>query len=136
MPKPSYLLDANVVIRFLAKDNEAHLEKAKKLFSMAEEGACQLILTPWIIAEIIYTLISFYRVDKKQTVDVLAALLRSGGVFTLDLEIVLDGIRRFRDKSVSFADALLVAQAAAMKIQPVSFDGDLDKFSDVKRFKP
>jgi predicted nucleic acid-binding protein len=71
-------------------------------------------------------LISFYKAEKKQTVDILGALLTSGGILTLDLEIVLDGIRRFRDKSVSFADALLVAQAVAMKIQPASFDSDLD----------
>jgi predicted nucleic acid-binding protein len=46
MSKPSYLLDSNVVIRFLAKAHEAHFERAKKLFALAEEGACQLILTP------------------------------------------------------------------------------------------
>jgi predicted nucleic acid-binding protein len=134
--RPSYLLDSNVIIRFLAKDNLEHLERVKKLFARAEEGACQLVLVPWIVAEVIYTLISYYGAEKKRTAEALMALIRSGGILTLDGEIVLDAIKRFRDKSVSFADALLAAQAVAMKIQPVSFDADFDKFSDVKRLKP
>lgn len=134
--RPSYLLDSNVVIRLLAKDHPDHLEKAKKLFTRAEEGFCQLVLVPWIIAEVVYTLISFYKADKKQTLEALIALIHSAGIVTLDGEVVLDAMKRFRDKSVSFADALLAAQAAAMKMQPVSFDSDLDKFSDVKRVKP
>jgi predicted nucleic acid-binding protein len=134
--RPTYLLDTNVVIRFLAKDHAEHFEKVKKLFERAEDGACQLVLVPWIVAEIVYTMISFYGAEKKQTADALTALIRSGGIVTLDGGIVLDAIKRFRDKSVSFADALLVAQAVAMKIQPVSFDSDLEKFSDVKRVKP
>jgi len=134
--RPSYLLDSNVIIRFLAKDNAEHLERVKKLFARAEEGACQLVLAPWIVAEVIYTLISYYGAEKKRTAEALMALIRSGGILTLDGEIVLDAIKRFRDKSVSFADALLAAQAVAMKIQPVSFDADFDKFGDVKRLKP
>ena len=45
-------------------------------------------------------------------------------------------IKRFREKAVSFADALLAAQAAAMKIQPASFDRDFDKFQDVRCYEP
>lgn len=132
----AYLLDTNVVVRFFAKNNSEHLERAKKLFQKAETGACQLILTPWIVAEIVYTMRSFYKADKKQLCDALLALMRSGGVSTLDFEIVFDALKRFRDKSVSFADAMLAAQSVAMKVQPVSFDSDLDKFPDVRRLKP
>jgi len=54
----------------------------------------------------------------------------------MDSDIILDGLKRFSERSVSFTDALLAAQASAMKIQPVSFDSDFDKFQDVGRFKP
>jgi predicted nucleic acid-binding protein len=133
--RPAYLLDSNVVVRFLAKDHPEHLEKAKKLMAQAEEGTCELVLAPWIVAEVLYTLISFYGADKKQTCDALLALMMSGGIRTLDEEIVVDALKRFREKNVDFADAMLAAQAVAMKIQPASFDSDLDKFADVKRHR-
>lgn len=66
----------------------------------------------------------------------MVTLIRSAGILTMDSDIILDGLKRFSERSVSFTDALLAAQASAMKIQPVSFDSDFDKFQDVGRFKP
>ena len=50
--------------------------------------------------------------------------------------MIIDALNRFASKSVSFIDAMLASQSAAMKIQPASFDRDLDKFTDIKRFEP
>jgi predicted nucleic acid-binding protein len=134
--KPRYLLDANVVIRFFAQDQAEHLERAKRLVAQAEDGACELILAPWIVAEVVYTLTSFYGADRRQTAEFLRAFVQGAGIVTLDQGIVLDALDRFAAKSVDFADALLAAQAKALKVQPASFDRDLDKFADVKRYEP
>jgi predicted nucleic acid-binding protein len=131
-----YLLDSNVVVRFLVKDHAEHFARAKELFARAEEGACELVLAPWIIAEVLYTLTSFYGADRRQSARALAALVASGGIRALDSDIVLDALERFEEKNVDFADAMLAAQAVAMGIQPASFDADLDKFPDIKRFQP
>ncbi len=133
---PTYVLDSNVIIRFLMKDHADHFEKAKALFQRAEDGLCKLVIAPWILAEVAYTLLSLYRQERKQVAETLATLVTNTGIETLDREIVLDGIRRFRDKSVDFPDAMLAAQAVAMKLQPASFDSDLDKFADVRRYAP
>ena len=134
--RPSYLLDSNVVIRFLVKDHLDHWEKAKNLFLRAEDGMCELVLAPWIVAEVVYTLCSVYRMDKKRVTEAVETLIRSAGILTMDSDIILDGLRRFREKSVSFTDALLASQAVAMKIQPATFDSDFDKFQDIRRFEP
>lgn len=62
--RPVYLLDTNIIVRFLAKDHAEHRERASKLIKLAEEGGCQLVVAPWIIAEVIYTMISYYGAEK------------------------------------------------------------------------
>jgi len=58
------------------------------------------------------------------------------GVIALDREVLLDALCRYAIKNVDFADALLAAESVSMKLSPASFDRDLDKFDDVKRYEP
>ncbi len=55
-------------------------------------------------------------------------------------ELILDAnvLVRFlvQRSSVDFADAWLAATAAETHREVVSFDRDLDRFTDVKRFEP
>ena len=134
--KARYLLDTNVIIRFLSNEPTAHLERAKKLLARAEMGECELILTPWILAEVVYTALSFYKADRLTTIGFLRKLVNAHGIVVQEKAMILDALNRFASKSVSFIDAMLASQAAAMKIQPASFDRDLDKFADIERFEP
>jgi predicted nucleic acid-binding protein len=134
--KGRYLLDANVIVRFLADEPSEHLERSKQLVAKAENGECELILAPWIVAEVIFTAVSFYEMDKTACVEALCQFAGGSGIVLLDRDIVMDALDRYAHKNVDFADALLAAQAKAMGIQPASFDRDLDKFADVKRYEP
>jgi len=131
-----YLLDSNVVLRFLVQDHPVHAKAAIRLFQWAENGEVELILTPWIMAEVAYGLAGIYNVARGETAKLFNAIVSAVGVVTLDREMLKDAIRRYAAKNVDFADALLSAQAVSMKLSPASFDRDLDKFDDVKRYEP
>jgi len=131
-----YILDSNVILRFLVRDHPAHAKAATRLFLRAEEGEVELILAPWIMAEVVYGLTRIYNVARGETARLLKSIVSAVGVIALDREVMLDALRRFSAKNVDFADALLAAQAASMKLSPASFDRDLDKFEDVKRYEP
>jgi len=45
-------------------------------------------------------------------------------------------LERLRGTNVGFADAFLAAGGAEENVAVASFDRDLDKFPDVKRFEP
>ena len=66
----------------------------------------------------------------------LKAIVSAVGVVAEDRDMLLDALGRFAAKNVDFSDALLAAQAFSLKIQPASFDRDLDKFSNIERFEP
>jgi len=133
--KPRFLLDTNVLIRFLTQDDAVQLEKAKRLIGAAENGKCELLLRPWIVAEAVYVLRDVYGLkDRAQLTGVLRKLAHASGIVTDNY--VFDALTRYEKKNVDFAEALLAAEAAALGVRPASFDRDLAKFPDVKRFEP
>jgi predicted nucleic acid-binding protein len=68
--------------------------------------------------------------------NVLLAIIQNAGVETIDKEVVLDALQRFGNVNVDFSDAWLAARAAQLGCAVASFDRDLDKFKDIKRFEP
>ena len=133
--RPRYLLDTNVIIRFLTQDDPAQLEKAKRLILAAENGQCELLLRPWIVAEAVYVLRDVYGLrDRGQLAGLLRQFAQASGLVTE--RYVFDALTRYETKPVDFAEALLSAEAAALGVRPASFDRDLDKFPDVRRLEP
>lgn len=130
-----YLLDSNVVLRFLVRDHPAYAKAATRLFLRAEIGEVELLLAPWIVAEVVYGLTRIYNVTRGETAKLLKAIVSAVGVVAVDREVILDALRRYAAKNVDFADALLAAQAVSLKLSPASFDRDLDKFDDLKRYQ-
>lgn len=134
---PRFLLDTNVIIRFLTQDDAAQLEKAKRLIGAAESGKCELLLRPWIVAEAVYVLRDVYGLkDRAQVAGLLRKFVQASGIITEGHGYILDALARYEKKNVDFAEALLAAEAVALGVRPVSFDRDLDKFPDVKRLEP
>jgi predicted nucleic acid-binding protein len=131
-----YLLDTNVLLRFLSGQPAPHAAAARSLFTQAGEGKVVLDISPVIVAEALYTLVSFYGVERKTAAEKLSALLQQRGVKLRDANQVLSALKRLQTANVGFADAFLAAGAAQERIPVASFDRDFDKFKDVSRYEP
>ena len=57
------LVDTNVLLRFLSGLPAKQAEAAKPRFEEAAAGRIFLDVSPVIVAEVMYTLLSFYKVD-------------------------------------------------------------------------
>lgn len=134
----TYLLDTNVIIRFLRQDHPTMGPAAKALFQAAKRGEVRLLLEESIVAEAVYVLQSVYKQTRGDIADALQAIVRRSPAIRSERPAVLDdALDRYRRQSqVDFADALLAALAVDQQIQVASFDRDLDRFSDVTRFEP
>jgi predicted nucleic acid-binding protein len=130
------LLDTNLLLRFLLNDHPAHGAAAKKLFDDAAAGK-SILLVPFIaIAETVFTLQSFYRIDRADIGKGLLTLLTASGVRLTAPAWVLDAIELFRTRNVSFGDACLAAESVTGQLAVASFDRGLDKFPGLKRHEP
>lgn len=131
-----YLVDANILLRFLVGEPAGHANAARNLMARAQAGEIVLHVSPVIVAETIYTLLSFYSVERKAAAEKLSLLLQQRGVKLRDASQVLGGLARLQTTNVDFADAYLAAGAAEESLPIASFDRDFDKFKDVTRYEP
>ena len=130
------LLDTNVILRFLTGEPKAQAEAARNLFLSAATGDVVLEVSPVIVAEVCYTLDSFYKVEREEVAVKVSALLSRKGIKVQEAERIFDALRRLKTFNVGFADAYLAAAASIDSVPVASFDKDFDRFKDIKRFEP
>ncbi len=135
MSATRYLVDTNVLLRFLTGAPAAHAKAAQRLFERAAAGEVVLDVAPVIVAETLYTLVSFYKRDRATAAEKLSLLLQQHGVRLRDEAQVLGALERLLSANVGFADAFLAAGAVAEGVAVASFDQDFDKLK-VPRFEP
>ena len=126
-----YLLDTNVLLRFLLGDHKEHSPLARELFRQAVKGKCMLILTDVAIAEAVWVLTSFYKIDRKETSDKLSIVITSAGVKCSQQDQMIDALNRFKNTACDFFDCLLAAMASNSNNRIATFDQDFKIFKDV-----
>jgi predicted nucleic acid-binding protein len=115
-------VDANVLLRFLTGEPEDMAERAARLMRRAEEGEVLLILSPLVVAEMVWVLKSFYRRSGEEIAHVLVPLLSADGLEVEDREVLVRALELARDKNVDFVDAVLALQAIRNGEAVCSFD--------------
>ncbi len=115
-------VDANVLLRFLTGEPEPMAARAARLMRRAEAGEALLVLSPLVVAEMVWVLKSFYGRSHADIARVLVPLLSADGVEAEDREILIRAIELARDENVDFADAVLALQAVRSRETVCSFD--------------
>jgi len=134
--KPTYLVDSNILLRFLTNDHPSHSAAAKKLFEDAGSGKISLRIPFIVITETIFTLQSYYEIDRPDIGRELLKLLTAPGVTLTCPHWVLEAIENYQSRNVSFGDACLAAEAQVEHLSVASFDRGLNKFPALKRHEP
>ncbi len=127
-----YLLDTNVLLRFLLGDHPQLSPIAADLFQDATDGNCILVLNDVAIAEAVWVLMSHYRIDRQSTADKLSKVITSAGVKCEHVTQMLDALKRLGTTNCDFFDCYLAATATHSGFQVASFDQDFRKFPDVE----
>lgn len=130
-------LDTNIFLRVLiADERRMHLE-CKSLVAKIAAGSLQAVSAHLILAELQWTLASFYQFPKEQVVQALESVIALDNLkFVNDFEATL-AVSLYRGASVKFIDAIVASQPEirAGRLSVVSYDRDFDKLG-VKRLEP
>lgn len=121
------ILDANILIRILTREDTDLLQKARELLRVAEGRGVTMVLLPVTVAEIVYVLRSYYQWDKTEIAGRLLVQIESGILSVLERDVVIQALKWFRDlPQVHFADAYIAAYALTRSDGAVaSFDQQL-----------
>jgi predicted nucleic acid-binding protein len=135
-PVPAYLVDTNILLRYLTNDEPTLAAAAQRLFERLKSGEVVLHIPFITVAETIFTLQSYYGIDRSDIGRELLKVLNARGVVLTCPAWVLDAVDEYRTKDVSFGDACLAAEARTTGCEIASFDKGLSKFPGVTRYEP
>lgn len=120
------LLDTNVLVRFLVRDNEPQYQQAKRWFEQAEHGEKKIVVLSLVAAEACFVLESFY---KKSRTDISEAMIVFLSQRWLQVPERTELLTLWKDYTIGFhfVDSYLLAFTRAGETSVLSFDERLKR---------
>ena len=101
--------DTNLFLRYLTNDVPAQADAVESLLHRAAKGKVNLVTTSMVVAEIVWTLESYYEMEKKEIQEMVLGILNTDGLDVIDSDLVLQAIVPYADNNVDFIDAFNAA---------------------------
>ncbi len=119
----SSFVDTNVILRYLIADQPARTEQAAHII----DGVEDLVITPEVLGETAYTLMSFYKITRDSVVDKIIKLIQKDNISIFgirDKALAVQALLLCRPSGrISVADAMVWASARAAGAKVIySFD--------------
>ena len=115
--------DTNLFLRFLTRDVPVQATEVRRLFDRAARGEIALICNAMVIAEIVWTLTSFYKLARAEVAENVLAILNTPGLEVESARLVAQAVTDFAERSVDFIDAYNAAWSAVNGVDAIcTFD--------------
>ena len=121
-----YLIDTNVIIRFLVGDHKEHLEVATEIFKKIELGEYEVEILDSVIMEALFVLIKFYKLPKDEVIDDLKKIIALRGVIGNKV-LLIETLNIVENKNIDFVDALICSKSKLEGYGKLSFDKDVNR---------
>ncbi|MGZ5208084.1 MAG: PIN domain-containing protein [Sulfuricurvum sp.] len=122
-----YLIDTNIIIRFLVGDHAEHLAQSSAIFSKVEACEIEVHILESVMMEAFFVLTKFYKLPKEEVINDLKRILSLDGIVNDDKFILFETLSIVENKNIDFVDALLCAKQRLQGFEIVSFDQDIKK---------
>ena len=116
------MIDTNVILRFILHDNETLAKQAAEIIINNE-----CLVTNEIAAEVIYVLSKVYNIDREKTAAELTKILNLRSIKPVENEVLRYAVKLYGEKSLDFADCLLVGYHSVYSYEIYTFDKKLIK---------
>jgi predicted nucleic acid-binding protein len=97
--------DTNLFLRLLTDDVPDQAEAFANLLRKAGRGEMRFVTNPMVLAEIVWTLESYYELSKEAIQEKILAILNTPGLEVTDGELILRAILCYAEYNVDFIDA-------------------------------
>lgn len=134
---PIRFVDTNVFLRFLTRDDPTKFERCRRLFEQAVAGSLSLRTSELVIAEIVWTLLSYYELPKPLVVEKVGQILNTPNLAVTNQEVLIEALVLWGRHNCDFIDAYnaaLMHRDGLTKL--VSYDADFDLFPFTSRQEP
>lgn len=130
-------IDTNIFLRYLTRDDPAKYEKCRELFKKTIEGKTSIATSGIVIAELIWTLLSYYKVPKADVVEKVSIIVSTENLYIPDKDIIMDALLLYSMKNIDYIDAYNAVFIKYSGLDEIySYDEDFDIVQNIKRTEP
>lgn len=134
---PVQFVDTNVFLRLLTRDDPAKFERCRRLFERAVAGTVALQTSELVIAEIVWTLLSYYDLPKAVVIEKVGQILNTPNLAVTNQEALVEALVLWSRHSCDFIDAYNAALMRRGNLsEVVSYDADFDLLPFIRRHEP
>lgn len=127
-------VDTNFFLRFLTNDVPHQAKRAERVLKDADGGRLELFCSDLVIAEIAWTLESFYQEPREKIAQSLGRILAIKNLEVPSKENWLEALEIFVKENIELIDAFNYTVMRDKGIKKIySFDKHFDRFADVAR---
>jgi len=105
LPSDCVFVDTNVFLRHLTNDLPHQAEAVERLLRQAAAGQLRLATNAMVVAEVVWTLESYYSLSKADVAARITAMLNTAGLDVADAPLLLRAIADYVDLNIDFIDA-------------------------------
>lgn len=129
-----YLIDTNVFLRTLIKEDEVVHKECKDLLRAVKVNKIKAVTSNLVLAEVMWTLLSFYNVERQVATESVRGIINLRGLKLIDGYRPLVALEMFMEKKVKFIDAMMasIPDISSRKVSVVSYDREFDKLGVVR----
>lgn len=131
----TYAVDANILLRYFMRDIEDQWAKADSLIREMAAGRLKLLCDAVTLAEVVWVLKSFYKLDRRQISEGLEPIVSSGSFHMPNKDLYVRALQIYAEIG-DFGDACACAAALThCDGQLLSFDKRLSSVPGVERLE-
>ncbi len=129
-------IDTNVFLRFLTADDPAKAQRCRALLERAERREFDLMISDLVLAELAWTLHSYYRQPREAIAATLTQILDMRSIRIPQKAAWREAVVLYSGHNVDLVDAYNAAQMDRRRVRRIfSYDTDFDELG-LKREEP
>jgi len=98
-------IDTNVLLRYLLDDVSEQADAVESLLLQAARGQLTLRTNALVLAEIVWTCESYYRLAKEDIKDMVLMILNTPGLDIADRDLITEAIFTYADENIDYINA-------------------------------
>lgn len=126
--------DTNLFLRYLTNDVPERADVVERLLRRAASGDTILVINSMVVAEVVWTLESFYGLPRNEIREHVMAIVNTPGLELADQDIMLQAVSWYAEKNVDFIDAYNAAWLLAQGMEAI-YTFDHEHFERLERVR-
>jgi len=135
VPKPTYLIDTNIFLRTLIKEDEVSFQACQKFLNQVKTNQVEAVVPGVVLIELVWTLKSFYGLTKREVIQALESVLHLNNLKVIDDYDHAQALKLWSKHKAKYVDCLLASLAQKYHYYIISYDQDFEKLG-VKLERP